>query len=546
MSQPKDERGCRHCRLAAVVAVLFALACITRAGAFSLLGPFQNQANGAADPWQGAPYGGRLSGLGYNLPGDIGGPMLIQESYRWNIPVITYGFDAEFIEYFGQAGVEEVEKAVAMFNALPPASQMTATLEEFPLDTKGVNLLAESNGLLHLQSFALALLLEQLGLAPPERFTWCLRSRAVSTTGTNYAVMNLNYDAETGRPSRQVNGVNYNYLVFDSLGRFGEEWASALEWYELDFDKVPYSSVAGSLNSRDFVLGSYPADSPSSSVILWAGQYFTGLTRDDIGGLRFLLSRENRRVETLLPGVTGANGSNFVNVARRPGVEKLTFQRLPLDPATGQFRPVTNVFSDVYYTDEMAATQTLQRVVTTPDILFRVRDLGGEVFNFQHFASYFTTEKYERTGTSGWKNHAALNDRPGGGGPGVIQPPIQIDFSKLGRYGGTADGVNYSHQWGAFDGSDSPPVWFHGRETNLTLVVESRLVRTNSALQFEWTTLRARQHPYRIEVSTNLVDWTFFTRFEPSTTDGGNAFTLRHPVGQVPRFFRAIKEPELP
>jgi hypothetical protein len=41
-----------------------------RASAFSLLGPY--------DTWQVTP-------LGYNLPGDIGGPKSPPEGYRWNV-----------------------------------------------------------------------------------------------------------------------------------------------------------------------------------------------------------------------------------------------------------------------------------------------------------------------------------------------------------------------------------------------------------------------------------------------------------------------------
>jgi len=39
---------------------------------------------------------------------------------------------------------------------------------------------------------------------------------------------------------------------------------------------------------------------------------------------------------------------------------------------------------DIYFTNDVAVTQTLQRVVTTPDILFRVRDLGGTVSRYTY------------------------------------------------------------------------------------------------------------------------------------------------------------------
>ena len=51
---------------------------VPRAHAFSLLGPFQ--------PWM--EYTNDLRQVG-----DIGGPMEINSGYRWNVPVVSYGFD---------------------------------------------------------------------------------------------------------------------------------------------------------------------------------------------------------------------------------------------------------------------------------------------------------------------------------------------------------------------------------------------------------------------------------------------------------------------
>ena len=58
---------------------------------------------------------------GYHLPADldnrgddIGGPMNLGEEYRWNVPIITYGFDEAFLNFFGTNGVLEVEKAIAI------------------------------------------------------------------------------------------------------------------------------------------------------------------------------------------------------------------------------------------------------------------------------------------------------------------------------------------------------------------------------------------------------------------------------------------------
>src|SRR5439155_12205767 len=119
-----------------------------RADAFSLLGPYAS--------WMDAQKS-------YQQPGDIGGPMNIGESYRWNIPVITYGFDRSFLDYFGSNGVAAVESAIGILNELPPASAIDP--DDYPNYAWRANYLAQSEGLLDLKSQALSTLLEQMGLA---------------------------------------------------------------------------------------------------------------------------------------------------------------------------------------------------------------------------------------------------------------------------------------------------------------------------------------------------------------------------------------------
>ena len=156
-----------------LLAVMLALGVLHQAMAFSLLGPF----NTLPVTWQNDGFAGRPQGLGYAIGGSIGGPKFPLEAYRWNVPVITYAFDESFLRYFGPDGVEAVEEAIEMLNGLPAASAMSDTLSEFPLDTKGLNHLAQSLGLLDIKSYALSLLLEEMGLANPERFVWTLRDR---------------------------------------------------------------------------------------------------------------------------------------------------------------------------------------------------------------------------------------------------------------------------------------------------------------------------------------------------------------------------------
>src|SRR5687768_1064896 len=94
------------------------------ANAFSLLGPRAEDPGGEA--WQTVANG-------YSLAGDIGAVKNITEEYRWNKPVITYGFDLSFINYFGTNGIAAVNAAFAVYNSLPDLSTLSQELTEYPL-----------------------------------------------------------------------------------------------------------------------------------------------------------------------------------------------------------------------------------------------------------------------------------------------------------------------------------------------------------------------------------------------------------------------------
>src|SRR5437879_4157747 len=99
------------------------------AHAFSMLGPLGL----SVESW-------KTQLIGWNpRNGDIGGAVNLGEEYRWNIKTLTYGFDESFLNYFGQRGVDEINKAIAILNALPAYSQMSSNLDEFPLDTRREN-----------------------------------------------------------------------------------------------------------------------------------------------------------------------------------------------------------------------------------------------------------------------------------------------------------------------------------------------------------------------------------------------------------------------
>lgn len=250
--------------------------------AFSLHGPFPFN---AADNYQ-------VGLIGYNLGGDNGAPKNIGEEYRWNTPILYYTFDQNFLDYFGSNGVYAVEEAIAMFNGLTNVSSYSPALDaenEFPLEAIRANYLAEALSLTDLKSMALSLLAEQLGLSPPDRYTWTLRTREVGPGGcpndVTYLVIQRNFDPVASgldfpQTSSYVNGVLYSYVIQE----FCNPPNPVAEAVEFSVDPL----------ARWF--------KPVASGTFLDGEFFTGLTRDDVGGLRYLYRAANRNVESGPPG----------------------------------------------------------------------------------------------------------------------------------------------------------------------------------------------------------------------------------------------------
>jgi hypothetical protein len=255
---------------------------------------------------------------------------------------------------------------------------------------------------------------------------------------TNYTVIQFNYSPT--KPYRQtpyVNGTYYTYRINRYTDPFAYEDPEETPGQILP---LPYSSVAG-FNIFQFN----------------SGEFFTALTQDDVGGLRYLYSRNQVFVENLLTnavlgqpignspwvpffiatniiaaptnfatvGTNAVATSNLlVTTALRPGIDKLIFHRVNFDSLLGNtFVPITNSWNDAYITNGQIKFQAVQRVITLPDILFIVDDVGFTLNGWPVVAG--------RTSTTNWLNNDALNgfDQNVDGGPGVIQPPVRIYFS---------------------------------------------------------------------------------------------------------------------
>jgi hypothetical protein len=401
-------------RLSLLTVCLLLSAQTTRA--FSILGPT-------------AAY--QSANLGYDVFGtDLGGPMNLGEEYRVNFRGMTYAFDATFLGYFGNKGVTAVEEAIKILNDLPDASTIDRTLSSFPLQSKGPkNFTAETLGIFDLKSQTLGMLFGQLGVGNPERWTWTLRAAVLN----DYTVIMRNFDPGTWLPTNLVNGTLYTYRIEDPVAVLVPA-ADAVEVLvdPLSFD---FTSVGGVVNG-DLLRGSN----------LRRGEYFTGITRDDAAAMSYIYRARNFNIENTIstltlatnaggpwqiPGASNSLSTNvLVDLALRPGIERIDFERVNFDSLLGTAINVTNRFTDQYVTNGYVTNQVVDRPITQPDIVFAASDLGVD-------PNGFPIEVIQTTSTTFVDNSALNSSITGNGdndGPGTIEPSITVVFSKLGPF----------------------------------------------------------------------------------------------------------------
>lgn len=253
------------------------------ARAFSLGGPVETS-------WQTLANG--YDPAGFPAPKNLG------EEYRWNKPIITYGFDYPFVNYFGSNGVAAVDRAIDILNNLPRFSSITSsgnrlidprTGRPFPRTTKGINFRAQALDLMDLKSTTLSWMMQELGLVAAERYVWTIRDIKTPVPNfTDFLVIMRNFDPVTFDPSRYVNGNRYSYQIVR-----GANFSDAAEFVPgTPLGVPPFSSVAGEWNQAFFGVGR----------TFELGSFFRALTEDDIGGLRYIYQANNYNVEPFPPG----------------------------------------------------------------------------------------------------------------------------------------------------------------------------------------------------------------------------------------------------
>lgn len=258
--------------------------------------------------------------------GDLGGPKNIGQGYRRNDPVLYYAYDQNFADFYGTQGEAAADQAFAIMNNVftnhsSGVDGYSANLTEFPFNSQHFNGTAQGLFLTDLKSVTLHLLVEQMGLAEPERFTWTLHNRAVGTSppscpeNISYTVVQRNYNT-TDQPlvgpesgtlySPYVNNILYSYGIADKCSLPEPIWQALTEVFGVQEPGAPEFTAVAANNDEGAWYVSSLLDAGPTNVFggggLVPGGFYTGLTEDDVAGLRYLMTSNNIVYETPAAG----------------------------------------------------------------------------------------------------------------------------------------------------------------------------------------------------------------------------------------------------
>lgn len=452
----------RHSKIAPA---LLLLAILAEAGyAFTILGPLQSYQTTAlcyqTRYWYTALVPTTLTSplpSPGNVPyTELTGPAAFNQGSRLNAGVITYAYDVSFLEYFGAAGVKAVDAAFAVLNGLPKASSINLA-SYVTQGNQQVNYTARALSMLDLKSCTLQMLIEHMGLLG-ETHVYDLLGSGGTWPNKWYEVTCNNYDPVTCLPSTYVNGVNYGFTIKDGAGT-GLAYADAIETI--------------GVGDNNYALGAdFTAVATREGMVM--GGYYLGLTRDDVGGLRYLYNKGNFNNEALPTDCwVGAAGSGMTYspvgttntldnayTGLLGGVEKITFKKVAFDSYIGTAY-ASNVISFTITTETNFKVQqlTVWRTNVTPDIIITAT-------NLLNTPAASEDEPFTRT--------VAFLAAPTGGvapgnGPEVISPTMTITFNSAGpiyynvNTSMISDTSVYLYpyfQLGSYDGSTNAPIVF--------------------------------------------------------------------------------------
>ena len=228
-----------------------------------------------------------------------------------------------------------------MLNSLTNVDYYSPGLTEFPLDEMRQNYTANSLHLFDLKSSALEMLMPRIGLADPENWVWSIRER-IGIPGTtcpiyDYTIIQRNFDPLTIAPSKYVNGnlFSFQFLIFCPPGFESED--------PVEFLIDPEDTYRTALATPKLT---YPN-------LSYLGYFHAGLTRDDMGGLRYLYSTNRVAEEFAMPDATLFQTNYTPTLLVSSNLTILAAQALTNDAPTlaGLYPGLTIINSSFYFSN---------------------------------------------------------------------------------------------------------------------------------------------------------------------------------------------------
>ena len=401
-------------------------------------------------------------GIDFNYTDDLGGPKDLKTFFRWNIPLLTYAFDASFMQYFGLEGREAVKEAFTAVNDFFENDQYSG-VSSLDLTTHGfrsnynsswLNTTAKNGSVIDVKSLTLGLIINHLGLGNPYRYAYGIHSISTNSAGTqlNFNVRLRNFDPITYKPTSIINNVAFSYrLIHDAPPSVGVTQLPSfadMEEFTTDTTGNAWTSLSA---ITDAFYGNTAIFWTEQPTLFGFGVYYDGqnamggqyqprhaLTYDDAGGLKYLYRTNNYVYEGLDPNVVLMTPANFLPTFAIPVLPGGSGRIFP-DPSgiSGAFIPRRNAG----IIPGLPITSSLP--VQAPPALVDVAMRGGIdkiEFREQQFDSFlginFTAATHEWTdvfvSTNG-QNVVNLNNTTPGSSAFIGVPTLKHFSQKVGR-----------------------------------------------------------------------------------------------------------------
>ncbi|MST00770.1 MAG: hypothetical protein EXS29_05615 [Pedosphaera sp.] len=278
----------------------------------------------------------------FNFTDDMGAPRDIKQGFRWNIPNLTYSFDASFVTFFGLDGINAVNEAFGVLNdfftngSYSGVTAMDLVADGFRsnYNTTAINTTAQNAQVMDIKSLVLGMLVNNMGLGNPHRHAFSINSVSTNLAGTqwNFNVVLRNWDPITYTSSASINNVAYSYrLIHDAPPSVPVTIAPSvmdMEEFTSDTSGDAWSAIAGIADAFYGNTALFWTDTPSlygfgvyyhkDNAVGGANEPRHTLTYDDAGGLKYLYRTNNFVYESLDPSVVLVTPTQFLPITAIP------------------------------------------------------------------------------------------------------------------------------------------------------------------------------------------------------------------------------------